>query len=259
MISIDFDRALVTISSSDGEILYPLDSNEAFEAVSRAWLRCGWDTKHVYSFTWLGRPIIQLPEDMFRIQEVIYKLRPDVIVETGIAHGGSLIFYAALCHTMGHGRVVGVDIEIRPHNRQAIEAHELYPYITLIEGDSLANGVLAQIGKEIADAAVVLVVLDANHTKEHVLGELHAYSPFVTVGSYIVVADGIMEDLVGAPRSGPDWATNNPKAAAEEFVRENCGFKIESPPFAFNEGTIKHAVTYWPGGYLKRVRADHTS
>ena len=120
VLTIDLERGQVTVGG--GRATYPLDSPEAFAAVSSAWLRCGWDAKHVYSFTWLGRPIIQLPEDMFRLQEVIYSVGPDVIVETGIAHGGSLVFYATLCQVMGRGRVVGVDVEVRPHNRAAIEA-----------------------------------------------------------------------------------------------------------------------------------------
>src|ERR1700741_4374730 len=121
--TVDEERAEVIVSDGGRETRYPLASAEGFAAVSRAWIRAGWDTKHVYSFTWLGRPIIQLPEDMFRLQEGIYRGRPDVIVETGVAHGGSLVFYAGLCRLMGQGRVIGVDIEIRPHNRAAIEAH----------------------------------------------------------------------------------------------------------------------------------------
>src|SRR5690606_2197513 len=128
---------------------FPIASPEAFAAASAAWLRVGWDTKHVYSFTWMGRPIIQLPEDMVRLQEVIYTLKPDVVVETGIAHGGSLIFYASLFEAMGHGRVIGVDIEIRPHNRQAIEAHPMMKRIEMLEGSSVAPEVLAELRRRI--------------------------------------------------------------------------------------------------------------
>src|SRR5438045_9268576 len=117
---IDTDNATV---AADGGAPLPFVDAEAFALVSEAWLRAGWDVKYVYSFTWLGRPIIQLPEDMFRLQEVIYRLRPDIIIETGVAHGGSLVFYAGLCKLMEKGRVIGVDVEIRPHNRRAIEAH----------------------------------------------------------------------------------------------------------------------------------------
>ena len=153
---------------------------EAFSVISKAWLRSGWDNKYVYSFAWMGRPVIQLPEDMLRIQEVIYQVKPDVLIETGIAHGGSLIFYASLFKAMGKGRVVGVDIEIRPHNRAAIEAHELSSYLTLIEGSSTAPDIVEQVKAQIKPGDTVMVVLDSCHSKEHVLGELEAYAPLVT-------------------------------------------------------------------------------
>ncbi len=134
MIKVDLDQSTVSIDEDGVTRLYGLDTPQAFKIVSDIWLRAGWDNKYVYSFTWLGRPIIQLPEDLIRIQEVIYLVRPDVIIETGVAHGGSLVFYASLCKAMDGGRVIGVDIEIRPHNRAAIESHPLFPFITLIEG-----------------------------------------------------------------------------------------------------------------------------
>ena len=151
------------------------DTPEAFEAVSAAWLRCGWDVKYVYGFTWMGRPVIQLPEDMIRIQEVIWRVRPDVIVETGVAHGGSLVFYASLFEAMDHGRVIGIDIEIRRHNRIAIEAHPLASRITLIQGSSAAPGTLAAVRHGIAPGESVLVVLDSNHSRAHVEAELDLY------------------------------------------------------------------------------------
>ena len=159
--------------------------------ISDIWLRAGWDNKYVYSFTWMGRPIIQLPEDMIRLQEVIYEVRPDVIVETGVAHGGSLVFYASLCKAMGRGRVIGVDVEIRPHNRAAIEAHALFPLITLIEGSSIEPQIVEEVKSLIKPDEKTMVVLDSNHEKQHVLAELRAYSPIVSVGSYIVAMDGI--------------------------------------------------------------------
>jgi cephalosporin hydroxylase len=229
---------------------------EAFEAVSAAWLRCGWDVKHVYSFTWLGRPIIQLPEDMFRVQEVITAVRPDVIIETGIAHGGSLVFHASLCKALGKGRVIGIDIEIRPHNRKAIEAHDLFPLIRLIEGSSTAPTVVDQVKALVKPGEAVLVILDSKHTRDHVLAELRAYSPLVSEGSYIVACDGIMRQVVGAPRTQEDWAWNNPISAIEEFLRETKEFVQETPSFAFNEGLIGTPVTYWPKGYLRRIGAQ---
>jgi len=251
---IDLDKDTVTTVVNEERVTHSIGSPEAFSAISYAWLRSGWDAKYVYSFTWLGRPIIQLPEDMHRIQEVIYRIKPDVIIETGIAHGGSLVFYAGLCKAMDCGRVIGIDIEIRPHNRKAIEAHELYDYITLVEGNSIDKQILLQVKSLLKPTERVFVVLDSNHTKQHVLGELGAYSEFVSLDSYIVACDGIMENLAGAPRSSDDWSWNNPKAAAEEFVSNNDNFIIEEPEFAFNEGAITQRVTYWPSAFLRRVK-----
>ena len=252
-ITIDTEAGTVTIENINGLATYAMASKEAFSAVSDAWLRCGWDTKYVYGFSWLGRPIIQLPEDMFRIQEVIYRLEPDVVVETGIAHGGSLIFYASVLKAMGKGRVIGVDIEIRPHNRAAIAAHELIPYITMFEGSSTDFSVVEKIKGEIGPGERVLVILDSNHSKEHVLAELEAYAPLVSVNSYIVACDGIMGQIAGAPRTEADWVWNNPVSAAEEFVGRHSEYVIEEPPFPFNEGMIEQRITYWPRGFIRRV------
>lgn len=253
MIKIDMENSRVLLETPQGEQSYPMDSPEAFSLISRAWLRCGWDNKYVYSFTWMGRPVIQLPEDMLRIQEAIYRVKPDVLIETGVAHGGSLIFYASLFKAMGKGRVVGVDIEIRPHNRLAIESHELYEYITLVEGSSIDPAIVGQVAALVKPGETVMVVLDSNHSKAHVLGELESYSGMVTCGSYIVATDGIMGDLVGVPRSQPDWGENNPRAAAAEFVAAHPDFVCEAPLFPFNEGNITECVTYWPGAWLKRI------
>lgn len=250
MIKIDLEAGVVSLDGKDGSANYPIGTPEAFAAISRAWIRSGWDTKYVYSFSWMGRPVIQLPEDMLRIQEAIYRIKPDVIIETGIAHGGSLIYYASLFKAMGKGRVIGVDIEIRQHNRQAIEAHEMYPYITMIEGSSVAPEIVNQVTGLIQPGETVMVILDSNHTKAHVLAELEAYSSLVSHGSYIVATDGIMGDLVGAPRSSEDWAWNNPKDAALEFVKNHSEFSIEPPPLPFNEGVITQPVTYWPSAWL---------
>lgn len=253
-ITVDMEQGLVRAEDDKGAITnYAIGSAEAFSLISMAWLRCGWDTKYVYSFTWLGRPIIQLPEDMIRIQEAIYGIKPDVIIETGIAHGGSLIFYAGLVKAMGKGRVIGVDIEIRPHNRQPIEEHELFEYITLIEGSATDSNTVNQVKSLVKPGETVFVVLDSNHTKAHVLDELNAYSELVSVNSYILACDGIMENLVGAPRSSEDWSWNNPKAAAAEFIAHNPDFILAPPPFLFNEGVITERVTYWPGAWLKRI------
>ena len=252
MIQINPLTGIITLQQDGRVEEVPLGTPRGFQIISKLWLRSGWDTKYVYSFSWLGRPIIQLPEDLLRIQEVIFAIEPDVIVETGIAHGGSLVFYASLCKAMGKGRIVGIDIEIRPHNRKAIEEHFLAPWITIIEGSSTSSKVINQVESLIEPNEKVLVILDSCHTKQHVLAELKAYSPMVSVGSYIVATDGIMEDLVGAPRSQDDWSWNNPKQAAIDFIKQNNQFTLSEPGFHFNEGEINERVTSWPSAFLLR-------
>ena len=252
--TIDEGNATVLVRSGDEERAFPMASAEAFAAVSRAWLRVGWDAKHVYSFTWLGRPIIQLPEDMVRLQELIWTERPDVIVETGVAHGGSLVFYASLFEAMGAGRVIGIDIEIRPHNREAIEAHPMFRRIELIEGSSTAPEVVADVRSRVRSGEKVMVILDSNHSRAHVLDELRAYAPLVGAGGYLIATDGIMQDVVGAPRSAADWSVNNPQQAARDFVSEDGRFAIEEPAWLFNEGLVRERVTYWPSCYVRRIR-----
>jgi cephalosporin hydroxylase len=254
LLNIDFEGAVVTAQENGRTQVFPLGSPEAFALISEAWLRSGWDTKYVYSFSWLGRPIIQLPEDMFRIQELIYRVKPDVLVETGVAHGGSLVFYASLFRAMGKGRVIGVDIEIRPHNRKAIEEHELSRGITLIEGSSIEESTVEQVGRHLQAGERVMVVLDSDHHKAHVLGELQAYSPMVSPGSYVVACDGIMSKLLRAPRSHEDWGWNNPREAVREFLTHSDEFVLEEPVFPFNEGSIRERVTYWPDAFLRRCR-----
>lgn len=252
-LTIDLDGRKVRVVENGAEVEHPLDGPESFRLLSKVWLRSGWASKYSYSFTWLGRPIIQIPEDMVRIQEIIYRVRPDVILETGIAHGGSLIFYASLCKMMEHGRVIGVDIEIRPHNRKSIEEHELFSYITMVEGGSTDTRIIDEVKSLISDGESVLLLLDSCHTRDHVARELEMYAPLVSVGSYILVADGIMQDVVGAPGSNPDWDINNPRQAVLEFVAKNPNFQIEEADFLFNEGHVKERITYWPDGFIKRI------
>jgi cephalosporin hydroxylase len=231
---------------------FDLYSKEAFERLSRQWVRVGWNQKYPYTFSWMGRPIIQLPEDMIRTQEVIYRVKPDVVVETGVAHGGSLIFYASLLKAMDKGRVIGIDIEIRPHNRKAIEAHELAEHITLVEGSSAAPQTVNAVKKMIKPGETVLVILDSNHTKQHVADELAAYHDLVTAGSYIVAADGIMKDLYDVPRGSPDWKWNNPTAAAAEFAQQHPDFELAQPKRPFGESDLTENITHWPGAWLRK-------
>jgi cephalosporin hydroxylase len=246
-------RELEVVRDGHREVL-PLYSARAFELLSEQWLRVGWAEKYPYAFSWLGRPVIQAPEDLIRIQEVIFAVRPDVLIETGVAHGGSLVFYASLFTAMGKGRVIGVDIEIRPHNRVAIEAHPLASAITLIEGSSIADDTVAQVRSALREGETVLVVLDSNHTKAHVADELRLYAPLVTRGSYIVATDGSMEILTDVPRGNESWSWDNPAAAAREFAESHPEFLIEQPPWPFNESELSKNITHWPDAWLRRIR-----
>ncbi len=252
-LTIDTETRLLTCEDAQQSRDLPLYSKEAFEIISREWLRMAWERKYTYTFTWLGRPIIQLPEDLLRVQEVIYALKPDVIVETGVAHGGSLIFYASLCRLIGKGRIIGVDVHIKPTNRDAIERHELSGSITLIEGDSTSPAVIDRVRSLVRPHETVLVLLDSAHNREHVLNELSAYSPLVTAGSYIVATDGVMKDLADVPRGKAEWTRDNPTEAAAEFARHHPEFRIEPPAWVFNESDLNHPITHWPGAWLHRI------
>lgn len=251
-ITIDTELRRLVREDEGRTTAFDLYSDEAFEVISREWVRVGWNQKYQYSFSWMGRPIIQLPEDMVRTQEVVHRVKPDVILETGIAHGGSLVYSASLCKILGKGRVIGVDIEIRPHNRKAIEEHPLAPLITMIEGSSVDPAVVAKAKALVKPGETALVILDSNHTKAHVLAELEAYHGLVTPGSYIVATDGIMLDLADVPRGGKDWAKDNPTAAAAEFAARHPEFVLEQPAWPFNESTLAANITHWPGAWLRR-------
>lgn len=230
----------------------PLYSDEAFETVSQQWSKIGWNQKYTYTFTWMGRPVIQLPEDMLRMQEAIYQIKPDVIVETGVAHGGSLIYYASLFKSMSKGRVIGIDIEIRPHNRAAIEEHELFPFIELVEGSSTASNIVKQVKSMVSPDETVMVILDSDHSRQHVLDELNAYHDLVTPGSYIVATDGVMQEVYDVPRGNSAWQKDNPAEAAKEFLGEHPEFKLEEPAWSFNESSLDKSITHWPDAWLYR-------
>jgi len=237
-----------------------LYSPEGFKVIADLWLKVGWDQKYIYSFSWLGRPIIQSPDDMMRIQEVIYDIKPDLVIETGIAHGGSLIYYASILQSMGKGKVVGIDVDIREHNRKAIESHNLFPLISLIEGSSIEPSTVQKVSALTSDSDTVIVILDSAHDYKHVKKEIEMYSSLVSIGSYIVVTDGSQEYLGSTPRAKSDypdyvdsWQENNPKNAAEDFVIENDNYEIVEPIFPFNEGNIDFRVTHWPSAFIKKI------
>ena len=252
-LTLDTDARTLAVEDEGGPRVLDLYSRAAFEELSRQWVRVGWNQKYQYTFSWMGRPVIQLPEDMVRMQEVIHRVRPDVIIETGVAHGGSLIFYSSLCKAMEHGRVVGIDIEIRPHNRAAIETHPLFDRITLLEGSSTAPDIVAQVKALVKPSETVLVILDSNHSYDHVMAELETYADLVTPGSYIVATDGIMYDLADVPRGDARWGSDNPTWAARDFAAHHPKFVVEQPVWPFNESELAQNITHWPGAWLRRL------
>jgi cephalosporin hydroxylase len=211
--------------------------------------------KYSYHFEWLGRPIIQYPQDMIAMQELIWSIQPDLIIETGIAHGGSLIFSAsmlelnAICGGPKDAEVIAVDIDIRAHNREAIEAHPMSKRISMIQGSSIAPEIIEQVKEKAASKQNILVFLDSNHTHDHVLSELEAYAPLTSVGSYCVVFDTIIEDLSDDMFGDRPWSVgNNPKTAVWEYLKTHPEFEIDK--------SIQHKllITVAPDGYLKRLK-----
>lgn len=220
------------------------------QGLSRIWMRQITPYKYAYNFTWLGRPIIQLPQDMIAIQEAVWDVKPELIIETGVAHGGSLIFSASLLELIGGaGEVIGVDIDIRPHNRREIEGHPLARRIKLIEGSSVAADVIARVREVARGKHRVLVILDSNHTHSHVLEELRLYSGLVTKGSYMIVLDTLIEDMPPEFFKDRVWGKgDNPKTAVWEFLKENDRFEMDKGL----EGKL--LITVAPDGYLKCVK-----
>jgi len=206
--------------------------------------------RYSYNFTWYGRPIIQYPDDIMAMQEIIFSVQPDLIVETGVAHGGSLILYASLCQLMGKGEVLGIDVDIRPHNRAAIEAHPMKDRITLLNASSTSETAMAKAREMAKGKEKVMVILDSNHTHAHVRDELRLYSDLVGKGSYLIVCDTAIEYCAADNWQGRDWGKgNNPKTAVDEFLRQNDRFAVD----AELEKTL--VFTASPGGYLKCTRS----
>jgi cephalosporin hydroxylase len=233
--------------------------------LSKSWLIHGFQKKYMYNFEWLGRPIIQTPIDMVAVQELIWDVKPDLIIETGIAHGGSLIMSASMlalldmCEAIESGavldpkkskrKVLGLDIDIRQHNREAIEAHPMSSRIQMIQGSSIAPEVIEQVKAVAKNYQRVLVCLDSNHTHDHVLAELEAYAPLTSVGSYCVVFDTIVEDMPKAMFPDRPWGPgNNPKTAVWEYLKTHSEFEIN------NNIDNKLIISVAPDGYLKRLK-----
>ena len=239
-------------------------SDGAFQTLSRDWLQASMQRKYVYNFDWMGRPIIQYPQDMVAMQELVWRVRPDLIIETGIAHGGSLVLSASLlamldmCDAIEAGtvfdprqsqrKVLGIDIDIRPHNRAAIEAHPMASRIAMVQGSAIAPEVVAQVQAFAKDYRRVMVCLDSMHTHAHVLAELEAYAPLVTPGSYCVVFDTFVDDMPPGFFADRPWDVgNNPKTAVRQWLPGHPEFEIDA------EMENRLQVTVAPQGFLRRV------
>ena len=224
-------------------------ADSEFKKQSIEWTKKSMDRDYVYNFEWMGRPIIQFPQDIMAMQEIIWRTKPDLIIETGIAHGGSIIFSASMLELLGNnGKVIGIDIDIRDHNRNEIESHPMFKRIELIEGSSVSSEVVAQVQRQAEGKETILVVLDSMHTHEHVLKELNAYAPLVSKDSYLIVLDTFIEDLPKGYFDNRPWDVgDNPKTAVHEFLKENTMFEIDQAM------ERKLMITVAPHGFLKRI------
>ena len=213
------------------------------------WINAVAPHKYTYNFTWLGRPVIQFPQDLAALQEIIWSTCPDLIIETGIAHGGSLVFHASILHLLGNeGRVLGVDIDIRDHNRAEIETHPLFERIDMIQGSSIEDDIAVRVAETASKAGQVMVVLDSNHTHAHVLRELELYAPLVTRDCYLVVCDTLIEDMPDGAFPDRSWGKgDNPRTALNAFLETTDRFEIDTSMDA------KLQISVAPGGYLKCV------
>ena len=235
-----FDECIIRINENS--------NNKELKEAAKKFLEESTIPKYSYNFTWLGRPIIQYPQDIIAMQEIIWNIKPDLIIETGIAHGGSLIFYASMLDLIGNGEVLGIDIDIRKHNRLEIEKHPMFKRITMIEGSSISNEVVEKVKEFAKGKEKIMVCLDSNHSHKHVLEELNLYSGFVTKDSYLVVFDTIVDDLPELFFSDRPWGkADNPKTAVKEFLKKNSNFELDM------NIQNKLLITVAPDGYLKKI------
>ena len=237
---------VITIRTADGPRDIDIYTPEGFAVVADLFTRSGWQNKLSYEVTWLGIPIIQLPEDILMVQELIWKVRPDVVIESGVAHGGALILYASILELIGRGKVIGIDIEIRKYNRLAIESHPMARRISLIEQSSVDPATLDAVRAMVAPGQRTMVMLDSNHTRDHVREELELYAPLVSPGSYLVVFDEVMTMVSDAPNGKPEWDRDNPDSAVRDFLAAH-------PEFVVDRTYERLATTYCRNGFLRRL------
>lgn len=226
-----------------------LASDLRLKRLAREFMAVSAGRKYPYNFDWLGRPVFQYPQDLVAMQEILWQVKPDLVIETGIAHGGSLIFYASILELIGQGGVLGIDIDIRAHNRRAILRHQLSRRITMIEGSSADPKVLEKVREIAKGKKRILVCLDSNHSGNYVLRELELYSPLVTVGSYLVIFDTILDYLPASVMRGKPWSPeDNPMTAVRAFLKSHRNFAVDKSI------EDKLLITVAPGGYLKRIK-----
>ena len=226
-----------------------MSNDKKFQEKTKTWYKNSWKYEYQYHFRWLGLPILQFPQDIVATQELIWRVKPDLIIETGIARGGSIIYSASILELIGKGKVIGIDIDIRKHNRKLIEKHPMMKRITMIEGSSIDKKIINQVCKFAKDKKKVMVFLDSNHTHKHVLAEMKAYSSLVRKGSYMIVFDTMIEDVPKDYFQNRPWNKgNNPKTAVREFLKKNNRFKIDK------EINNKLMITACPDGFLKCIK-----
>jgi len=226
-----------------------MSKDSKLKLLSRKWFDKAFSYEYSFHFSWLGRPIIQFPQDMIAIQEIVWRTKPDLIIETGIARGGSLIFSASILELIGKGKVLGIDIDIRQHNRKEIEKHPLKKRITMLEGSSLDENILKKVKKFVQNKKRILLFLDSFHTNDHVLKELELYSPLIKKGGYIVVFDTMIEFMPKGSFPKRFWDKgNNPHTAVKKFLKQNKRFKIDK------EIERKLLITSCPDGFLKCIQ-----
>lgn len=237
----------IIVESDKGRREADLYSSEGLSLVNELWTLAGFHHRVMYEPVWLGIPIIQFPNDIVMMQELIWKVRPDLIIETGVAHGGSAVLFASIMELIGHGSVLAIDIEVRKHNRLAIESHPMSKRIEIYEGSSLDRATLDHVEKR-ARGKKCLVVLDSNHSYEHVIAEMRNYAPYVAQDSYLVVMDGVQKMLVDTPRGKPEWHEDNPLRAIDEFVTENAGL------WEIDRNFERTGPTCSPMGFIRRIQ-----
>jgi cephalosporin hydroxylase len=242
ILTIDTDSKILRVTEGEGVAHeYPLFTPQSFGILSRQWLALGWNLGHWSTFSWMGRQVLQLPDDLLRLGEMLWRVRPDVIIETGVYDGGSALWFRNFC------RVIGVDRELRPGVRETIGSR-----VTLIEGDSASPETTVRVARGVRSGERVCVFLDSDHSTDHVAAELRGFAPFVSSGCYLIVADSILPDLAATPSGEIEWLNSHPRIAVEAFMSSNQDFQRRRPVPLFGAPFDFCDLSYFPDTWLKR-------